>query len=314
MARPFRTFVRRARDFWRDSSPRFDPRTEHRAVAWIARHPGKFIAGIVRQFRANQGLLLAGAVAYYTMLSLVPLVILILLLLSLLFPEERLLRVVGDYLDFVVPGQAQALIDGARAFLQHRDLVGPILALTMLFFSSLAFTALENAMAVIFFHRVSIRRRHFLISATMPYLFILFLATGLIVVTVVSGMLQSFGNHTLSVLGRVHSLTPLSRDILYLVGVLGEALLLSAIYLVMPLGRLSLRHAVLGGVTATGLWEVTRHVLSWYFTTVSQIQVVYGSLATAVGVLVSAELGAIVLLLGAQAIAEYERLARGGTP
>jgi hypothetical protein len=28
---------------------------------------------------------------------------------------------------------------------------------------------LENAMSVIFFHRVAIRRRHFLVSAIMPY-------------------------------------------------------------------------------------------------------------------------------------------------
>ena len=42
----------------------------------------------------------------------------------------------------------------------------------------------------------------------------------------------------------------------------------------------------------------------------SQIQIVYCSLATAVGVLISVEIGAIVLLLGAQMIAKYERLDR----
>jgi membrane protein len=78
----------------------------------------------------------------------------------------------------------------------------------------------------------------------------------------------------------------------------------------MPVGRLSLRHALIGGVTAGLLWEVTRHVLVWYYGTISQIQVVYGSLTTAIAVLLSVELAAIVLLLGAQVIAEYERLGR----
>jgi len=80
---------------------------------------------------------------------------------------------------------------------------------------------------------------------------------------------------------------------------------------VMPVGRLSWRHALIGGVTAGLLWEITRHVLVWYYGTISQISLVYGSLTTAIAVLLSVELAAIVLLLGAQVIAEYERLGRG---
>jgi uncharacterized BrkB/YihY/UPF0761 family membrane protein len=67
----------------------------------------------------------------------------------------------------------------------------------------------------------------------------------------------------------------------------------------------------LGGITATVLWELTRHVLVWYFSTLSQIGKVYGSLTTSIAVLLSLELGATLLLLGAQAISEFERI---GTP
>jgi membrane protein len=42
----------------------------------------------------------------------------------------------------------------------------------------------------------------------------------------------------------------------------------------------------------------------------SQIQLVYGSLTTAIAVLLSLEIGALVLLIGAQVIAEYERISR----
>jgi membrane protein len=40
------------------------------------------------------------------------------------------------------------------------------------------------------------------------------------------------------------------------------------------------------------------------------VSVVYGSLTTAIIVLLSLEFAAILLLLGAQVIAEYERIAR----
>src|ERR1700694_3786084 len=69
----------------------------------LFKQPGTFALAVVKQFRANQGVLLAGAVAYYTLLSLVPLLILILLALSHVVDEERLLVTLRASLEFVVP-------------------------------------------------------------------------------------------------------------------------------------------------------------------------------------------------------------------
>ena len=113
------------------------------------------------------------------------------------------------------------------------------------------------------------------------------------------------GTGAMLVLGALGILT---GALLYLLGLVGEVLLLTAVYLVMPVGRLALRHALMGGIAAALLWEVTRHVLVWYYASMSQIQMVYGSFTTAVAVLLSVEFGAIVLLYGAQVIAEYERI------
>jgi len=99
--------------------------------------------------------------------------------------------------------------------------------------------------------------------------------------------------------------------LLYLLGLAGEVLMLASIYLVMPLGRPSWGAALLGALVAALLWELTRHALVWYFGTLSQIGTVYGSLTTAIAVLLSLELGATLLLLGAQVISEYERLGQG---
>jgi YihY family inner membrane protein len=281
-----------------------------RTAKKVLKQPWAFALAVVKQFRANQGVLLAGAVAYYTLLSLVPLLILILMALSNVIAEDRLLLTLSEYLEFVVPGQSAALVDEVRTFLAQKQVVGGILFVTMLFFSALAFTILENAMSVIFYHRVKIQRRHFLVSAVMPYLFILFLGVGLLIVTVLSGVLQFVGTRSITILGQPRSLDQISVFLLYLLGVTGEMLLLTAVYFVMPVGRLSLRHALIGGATATLLWEMMRHILAWYYTTMSQIQLVYGSLTTAIAVLLSVEIGALVLLLGAQVIAEYERLSR----
>jgi YihY family inner membrane protein len=128
--------------------------------------------------------------------------------------------------------------------------------------------------------------------------------------TLVAGSLQVIGEEELHFLGYSWSLHGVSGVLLYLLGVLGEILLLSSIYLVMPVGRLSFAHALIGGVTATVLWEIARHVLVWYFTTLSQVNVVYGSLTTAIVVMFSLEIAATLLLFGAQVISEFERVGR----
>lgn len=280
----------------------------------ILRHPGSFVACVLKGFRANQGLLLAGAVAYYTLLSMIPLLILMLIALSNFIDEARLFATLSEYLQFVVPGQADALVNELRHFLRNRSEVGGVLLVTMILFSALAFTVLENAMSVIFIHRVAVRRRRFIVSALLPYLFILFLAIGMVVVTVVAGKLAVLATRDITVFGVPHSLEDLSGYLLYLLGVVGEILMLTAIYLVMPVGRLSFRHAFIGGISAGLLWEITRHILVWYYGTISQVRLLYGSLATAITVMLSVEIAAIVLLLGAQVIAEYERIAARAPP
>jgi membrane protein len=277
------------------------------AATHVLAHPGAFVRQVLRAFRDNQGLLLAGAVAYYALLSVVPLMILIVIVLSHWLDQAELLQTLGRYLEWVMPGQSRAVVEELANFLEHRDVIGWVLLGTMLFFSSLAFTVLEKAMSVIFLHRIVIRRRHFLVSALLPYCYILSLGVGLLVVTVVSGGLQSMGDNELRLFGREWSLDGLSGVLLYLLGVAGEVFLLTSVYMVMPVGRLSWRHALIGGVTAALLWEVTRHLLVWYFTTLSQVSLVYGSLTTAIMVLLSLEIAATLLLLGAQVIAEYER-------
>jgi YihY family inner membrane protein len=281
----------------------------HDAWAHWWTRSGAFALGVLKAFRANQGLLLAGGVAYYTLLSLVPLLILMLIALSHLLEEARLLATLSEYLQFIVPGQSDAVVGELRAFLRHRDEAGGALLIVMVFFSALAFTVLENAMSVIFFHRVAVRRRRFIVSALMPYCFILFLGLGLLLVTVVAGKLAVLATRDVMVFGVPRSLDELSGYLLYVLGVAGEILILTAIYLVMPVGRLSLRHALIGGASAGLLWEITRHALVWYYGTISQVRVVYGSFATAIAVLLSVEIAAIVLLLGAQVIAEFERRA-----
>jgi YihY family inner membrane protein len=228
--------------------------------------------------------------------------------------QEVLLATLGRALEYVVPGKEREVEAELRTFLDHRQAIGWVLLVTLLFFSALGFRVLENAISVIFLHRVQTRRRHFVVSLLLPFGYIAFIAAALFAGTYMIAVLIAMGRESFVILGHSFSLGGTSRYLIYLAGVIGEILLISAIYYFMPVGRHSAKHALIGGATAGLLWEVIRFALGWYFGTLSQVSVVYGSLATAIVVLLSLEVAATLLLLGAQVIAEYERIEAGAVP
>ena len=277
-------------------------------------HPVGFAWRVLRGFVANQGLLLAGAIAYYALLSLVPLLILSVILLSHLVDQALLIETLAHYLEWLVPSQCSAVLSDISRFLESRAAIGAVLFITMLFFSSLAFSVVEKAMAVIFTHRHAGQKRHALISAILPYLFVFALVVLLLFVSGLGIAVQTVAEENIQLFGQSWSLMGLSAPARYLLGLGVETLIFAALYMIMPVGNTRLRHALFGGFTAALLWEATRHGLSWYFTSISKASIVYGSLTTSVVVLLSMEFGATLLLLGAQVIAEYEKIGSNLAP
>ena len=275
----------------------------------IANQPRRFTLQVLSAFQKNQGLLLSGALAYYVLLSVIPLFTFLLLMLSHVVDAAALMTTLRRYIGLIIPGDSTAVLEQVRNVLEHREVAGWVVLAAMLFFSSLAFSVLESAMSIIFVHRVRTKRRPLWVSLLLPYVYILLLGIGFLVMTTIASLLQSMSDDQVFVLGRGISLDRLSVVLLYLAGFFGLVLVLTSIYLVMPpRGRITPKHALVGGISVAVLWEATRHVLVWYFSTLSVVGVVYGSLATTVIGLLSLEIASIFLLLGAQVIAEYERL------
>ncbi len=261
---------------------------------------------VLRSFKRNQGLLLSGALAYYTLLSIVPMSVLGLIVLSHFIGEERLFHTLSTYLEMVIPGYAATLTEQVRVFLEHRKVVGVFGFIVMLFFSSIAFSVLENALSVIFFHRVRMKHRRFLISVIIPYVYIFLIGTSILLVSFIAGALETLESRQLIIFGWSLGLEGTSIVVLYILGITGEFLMLTSIYLVMPVVHITFRHALIGGATVTILWEITRHALVWYYKVLSNVNLIYGSFATAVIALLSIDAVALILLLGAQVIAELE--------
>ena len=64
---------------------------QHSPAVQVLMHPLAFVLTVLKNFQTHQGLLLAGAIAYNALLSLVPLLILCVIVLSNLVAPSELL-------------------------------------------------------------------------------------------------------------------------------------------------------------------------------------------------------------------------------
>ena len=231
-----------------------------------------FLLRVLHGFIRNQGLLLSGAVAYYALLSIMPLTILALIVLTHFIEEQQLIQALSTYMGMVIPGYAATLTEQVRVFLEHRKAVGIIGFLVMLFFSSMAFSMLEIAMAVIFVQRVRIQRRSFLISAIIPYAYIFVIGICIVLVSIIVGAIEPRESRHFTIPGWSFNAGGAGGTALYyILGIIGEVFMFISIYLVMPVARVRFHHALIGGITAAILWEITRRVVVWYYAVVSMV-------------------------------------------
>jgi YihY family inner membrane protein len=275
----------------------------------------RFAFRVLRDFFfRNNGLLLSGAVAYNALLSLIPLSAVLVVGFSKFFDEKLLLEALTTEVALIAPGAAPMLTEVLEGFLRSRELAGWIGAGVLLFFSSIAFRVLENAMSIIFHRPVIHRKRKFWVSALLPYLFIGLVAIGLIVLTILTALVDAAQARTYEVGGVDFTFHETAAIAMRIGGWLCLVLLFTTLYKVMPATRISFRLALAGGVTAAAMWEILRYVLTGYFTHLSFVNAVYGSMATTIIILLTMEAAAVIVLLGAQVIADLQQSIQTKTP
>ncbi|UXZ54186.1 YihY/virulence factor BrkB family protein [Halomonas sp. 7T] len=275
----------------------------------------RFAWRVIRNFFKNHGILLAGGVGYNILLSIVPLFALLVVLLTQVVDEQHLLNVLTVQARHMAPAHAEVLLEAVRSLLASRDVIGILSFPILLLFSSFAFRMLEDALAIIFHAPETPHvKRSVWVSVMLPYAFMVVLGAGLMALTLVVTLASSLNALVLMFFDRELPLAGFSGPVLNLASFVGVFLLFSAIYKVLPVVRIALRRAVVGGFVAALLWEGVRLLLVYYFANLSFVNAVYGSLATLVILLISLEVGAVILLLGAQVIAELERNTRLDLP
>ncbi|MGB6219735.1 YihY/virulence factor BrkB family protein [Haloferula sp.] len=275
----------------------------------------RFAFRVLRDFFfRNNGLLLAGAVAYNALLSLIPLSAVLVVGFSNFVDEKLLLEALKTEVALIAPGAAPMVTELLQDFMESRQLAGWIGVVILLFFSSVAFRVLENAMAIIFHRPALVKKRKFWVSALLPYFFIGLVALGLVVLTILTALVEAAQARTYEVGGVDFTFQETAAIAMRVGGWLCLVLLFTTLYKIMPATRISFRLALAGGITAAAMWEGLRYLLTGYFMHLSFVNAVYGSMATTIIVLLTMEAAAVIVLLGAQVIADLQQSIQTKTP
>jgi YihY family inner membrane protein len=275
---------------------------------------GHFAKRVLADFRRNRGLLLASALGYNTLLSIVPLFGLTLVVLSAIVDQEVLIATIDAQAEALLPGRGQAVTEAFAAFVERRDVIGVVGVGVLLFFSALAFRMLDEAMAVVFHRQRRSAAAHPLRAYVLPLAYVGMIGLGILALTLIMVAFDTLPDEGVRILFLFEIDSDAAVPLVKALAFLGLVLLASSFYFVMPMAGVRARRALIGGLVASVLWEGVRNAMTWYFANLSLVDVVYGSLAGVIVLLLGLEVAALILLFGAQIIAELERAAAHGRP
>jgi len=249
---------------------------------------------------------LSAALAFYTILSLIPFLFLVVSVAGyLLGSSDDAHGMVVAFMDRFFPQASALILKEVRAISQRATVLGWVGILSMVWTASVIFSSLEFAMGVVF--RVERRRKFWksrlLALSMIPGSAVIFLLS--LFVTAFAGFRASLG---LPIGGWDFGRSAFFGFLVgYLFPYLVLALAFTAVYRIIPNTSVTFRHAAAGGVSCAFLFELAKHFFAWYVVRTPQYNVIYGSLEAIVILVVWVFYSSIILLFCAEVVSAYRR-------
>lgn len=248
----------------------------------------RFTGAVFAKSHRDEALLRSSALAFATLISLVPLlaVVSIFVARTLREDEGRILGLLTDLL----PYREESILAALRSFLDQAESVSGVAVAGFVATSLLTFFGVQESLFLIF----GVKRPPSL-SRRLTTFSLLFFWGPLLVGTAQTALLVvSQSNPQLGSALRGSPLVSAVPGLLTFVGI-------SMLYWRAAFRRISLRHAAIGGAVATLSLELLKVIFGLYVREFSEIQrAVYGSVAIAFFFVLSIQLAWWLLLLGAE--------------
>ena len=259
-----------------------------------------------RSFSQDGCLNLSAAIAFYSILSLIPFLFLLVAGASLILGSSDAAYLMAiNFINQVIPKTGLLVFKEVQAVSRKADVLGWVGLFSMLWTASVIFSSLEYAMGVVF--RAE-RRRSFVKSKLMAIAMVPASMAVFFLSLIVTAATRIMANFEIPLWGvNLGNASFFEFIVAYLLPYLVLASGFTAVYKLVPNTAVALRHALAGGASCALLFEGAKHFFTWYIANYSQYGVVYGSLEAIVILVLWAFYSSGILLFCAEVVSAYRR-------
>ncbi len=236
----------------------------------------KTISNSLTSFFKDECFYLAGSIAYFLIVSLVPLTLLVIALFGYMLGGNQELYnfLLSKLIDFF-PAVTAGITNELRNVITYKG-ISLISFIIYGFLSLQLFYSVEHAMDVIF--KVP-KKRHFLLSLLWTILIVtLFIFFWLMSFTV-SSIAGIFMQHPVNLFGVALSYKA-AILLKYVAPFVLVLLTFTTVFKIVPHVKVNANHAFAGALMVTVLWELAKHLFTWFVRNIAYIGTIYGSLTT----------------------------------
>jgi membrane protein len=232
----------------------------------------------LKKFNGDNGFFLASGITFNILINLIPFIMLLLALVgTYLYNDQQVLNHIRAYFRDVAPALDPKITKNLADIIQDRQIVGVIGFIGLLWLSTWVFGSLQIAFNIVF----RVEKSRGMLHGIGIDLLMIFLAGFLLLLSMflssAIAALQVFQGRIPVVIG------PTVQWILkYALPFLFTFCMFFLIYKIIPNKRLHFKSALQAALVTGLLWELTKHLFTWYVFHIARYTVIYGSLNTLV--------------------------------
>lgn len=275
--------------------------------------PVELVIRTIQELGRNDATHLSAGIAYYSLLSLFPLLLGLIAILGTVLPSATVQKEIFEFLEANMPIAVDLVQRNITSVIQFRSKLGIISVGGLFWTGSLMFGAINRAINRAWnvhqdrpFYIRKLRDLGMALGISILFL----LSQG---VTAFFSVVQSFNLPRLPFPAIVPDVTITSRIMAFFIILIIFLLL----YKFIPNTKTHWRYIWTGALLAAFMFDASRNLFIFYLNHFAHYEIIYGSMASIIALLIWIFFSAFILIFGAALSAEYTRMrlgARRGEP
>lgn len=255
----------------------------------------------LKNFLKHRGFLLAAAISFYTTLSLIPLLLLLISIFGYLLEvyaplKDLLLRYIHNFF----PESEKLFVHSLTKIVNEKELMGGIGLLALFWVAYVLYFSIEHALNTIW----EVKKGAGVWWSTLKFWLIFTFTSLVFTLTVALNSLLTFLSHkSLPVIGNVVAEIGLFKILSSkLLPIFTIFLLFFLLYKIIPAKSIKYGHAALGALLGALLWKLAKLAFDWYIVKYLNLDQFYGSFGAIVMLLLWIYYSWVIFLVGAELI------------